>query len=311
MSYASIDSPSRFSRWTSRVAVFSLVLVAAAVFLHRIFGMPTAVAFNVVAVAYAGALVAVIMALIASIGVWRHGSPGTARIVVGLVVGLVLLAAPLLLIPLAREHPPINDLTTDPANPPVFEDLARQRGPGTNPAAYPGAKFAAEQYKAYPDLKPIVVTRPASETFDLTVEALKRLRYDIISEKPNTEGEITGGTVEAVDRTLVLGFYDDIVLRVTGTDEQARIDIRSSSRFGRYDFGRNAERIREIMKEIVARLEATVPAADGSDTAVSSKNKRTLKQQKGDDPSSRGDRKSRDGAPTNSRRVQERKAPPP
>ncbi len=311
MSYASIDRPSVLSRWTSRIAVFSLVLVIAAAFLHRVFGMPTPVAFNVMAVAYAGAAVAVMMALIASIGVWRHGSPGTARNVVGLVVGLALLAAPLMLLPLAREHPPINDLTTDPANPPAFQELARKRGAGTNPANYPGAKFAAEQQKAYPDLKPIVVNRPAAETFDLTVEALKRLRYDIISEKPNTEGGITGGTVEAVDRTIMLGFYDDIALRVTGNDDKSRIDIRSSSRFGRYDFGRNAERIREIMKEIVARLEATVPAADGSDAAVSSKNKRTLKQQKGDDPSLRDARKSRDGVPANSRRVQERKAPQP
>jgi uncharacterized protein (DUF1499 family) len=309
MSYAPVDIPSGLSRWTSRIAVFSLVLVAAAAFLHRIFGMSTSVAFNIVAVAYAGAALAVGMAVIAAIGVWRNGTPGAARIVVGFVAGLAIVASPLMLIPLAREHPNINDLTTNPVNPPVFDVLARMRGPGTNPAAYPGKAFAAQQQKAYPDLKPIIVNRAATETFDLSVEALKRLRFDIVSEKSNTEGDITGGVVEAIDRTLLLGFYDDVALRVTGNDEQARIDIRSSSRFGSHDFGRNAERMRDIMKEIVARLEATVPAADESGAA--SANKKKLKQQKDGDPASPGSRKLRDGAQTNTRRVPERKTPPP
>jgi hypothetical protein len=67
--------------------------------------------------------------------------------------------------------------------------------------------------------------------------------------------------LEAVDRTLILGFYDDVAIRVAGNDEQARIDVRSASRYGRHDLGRNADRVRQILKEIIVRLESVVPAA--------------------------------------------------
>ena len=59
-------------------------------------------------------------------------------------------------------------------------------------------------------------------------------------------------------------FSDDIAIRVTGTDERSRIDIRSASRFGISDFGHNAGRVRLLLKEIVARLEETVPSADSA-----------------------------------------------
>ena len=45
-----------------------------------------------------------------------------------------------------------------------------------------------------------------------------------------------------------------------GDDEHARIDVRSASRYGRHDLGRNADRVRQILKEIVVRMESVVPA---------------------------------------------------
>jgi uncharacterized protein (DUF1499 family) len=309
MSYAPIDAPSGLSRWTSRIAVFSLLLIVAAAFLHRLFGMPTPVAANLVAVAYAGAAIAVVMAIIASVGVWRYGNPGAARLVVGFVTGAAMLSAPLLLLPLASRYPPVNDVTTDTVNPPEYEALAALRKEGANPANYPGSSFADLQKKFYPDLKPLIVNRAAIETFELTVAALKKLRFDIVSEKPNTEGEVTGGLVEAVDRTLIMGFYDDVAIRVTGNEEEARIDLRSSSRYGVYDFGRNADRMRDIMKEIVLRLEATVPAI--GDKPKPSANNKVVKPQKDGDRALRVIRKQQDGARPGSRRERERKEPQP
>ena len=37
--------------------------------------------------------------------------------------------------------------------------------------------------------------------------------------------------------------------------------MRSLSRYGRYDFGRNAQRVRDFYTELHARLEASVPDA--------------------------------------------------
>ena len=76
------------------------------------------------------------------------------------------------------------------------------------------------------------------------------------------------GQIEAVDRTLVLGFSDDIVVRVGGRDGQAKIDVRSASRYGRHDFGRNAERIRGFLRELHARLDAGEALSDERSTGI-------------------------------------------
>jgi len=195
-------------------------------------------------------------------------------------LGLAILLVPALVVVAARGYPTLNDVTTDRANPPAFLALAALRTGSANPVAYPGKKFSARQQEAYPDLEPMFVNRPVSETFDLVMVSLKRLNLEVVREEPPTD-EVPVGKAEAVDRTLVLGFYDDVAVRVTGDETSARIDLRSASRYGRSDFGQNAERLRLIMREIVGRLEATVPVA-GTRSAEPS-GKKSLKQKKNAD----------------------------
>ena len=54
----------------------------------------------------------------------------------------------------------------------------------------------------------------------------------------------TAGRIEASDRSRWFGFTDDIVIRITPSGSDSRIDVRSSSRLGRSDFGVNAARVR-------------------------------------------------------------------
>jgi uncharacterized protein (DUF1499 family) len=250
-----------FARWTSRIALFSVGILATAMLLHRLLSLPTPIALNLVAVAFGGAVLSILLAIAASVGVWRTGRSGTSRIVFGTVVSLGLLLWPLIYLPSYERLPKINDVTTDAVNPPAFVMLARLRGPGLNAPDYPGAAFAQAQAAAYPDIKPIEINRSVDEAFELAAGALRRLKMEIARQQaPDLE---TGrpGVIEAVDRTLILGFYDDVAVRVAGNEEHARIDVRSASRVGRYDLGRNAERVRQILKEIVVRLESAVPVA--------------------------------------------------
>ena len=253
--------PSIFARWTSRIALFSVGLLLIALLLHRLLSLPTTIALNLAAVAFAGAAVSILLAIAAAVGVWRTGRPGTSRIVFGTVVSFGLLAWPLVFLPRYERLPKINDVTTDTANPPPFVALARLRGPGTNAALYPGDKFASLQHAAYPDIKPIEINRSVDEAYELAADAIRRLKMEIISQEPPDLELGRPGILEAVDRTLILGFYDDVAIRVTGDEEKARIDVRSASRFGRHDLGRNADRVRQVLKEIVVRLESVVPAA--------------------------------------------------
>jgi hypothetical protein len=56
--------------------------------------------------------------------------------------------------------------------------------------------------------------------------------------------------IEAVARTPIMGFRDDVVVRIRFDEEGSRVDIRSSSRYGRTDFGTNAARIRRMLSDI-------------------------------------------------------------
>ena len=252
--------PSIFARWTSRIALFSVGLLAIALLLHRLVSLPTTIALNLVAVAFAGAALSILLAIAAAVGVWRTGRPGTSRIVFGTVVSLGILLWPLVFLPSYHRLPKLNDVTTDTSNPPAFVSLARLRGPGANPVAYAGGKFATAQHEAYPDIKPIEINRSVDEAYELAADAIRRLKMEIVSQAPPDLETGRPGTLEAVDRTLILGFYDDVAIRVLGDEEQARIDVRSASRFGRHDLGRNAERVRQILKEVVVRMESVVPA---------------------------------------------------
>src|SRR2546421_3562389 len=48
----------------------------------------------------------------------------------------------------------------------------------------------------------------------------------------------------------LMGFRDDIVVRVRADGEGARVDVRSSSRYGSFDFGANAARVRSLVEDI-------------------------------------------------------------
>jgi len=265
--------PSFFSRWTSRIAVFSLVLLITAGFLHRLFGLPTPEALNLAYVAFAGAIFSLVLALVATIGIWRTGRPGTSRIVFGTLVSLGLLLWPMLFLPDYEQLPKINDVTTDTVTPPPFVELAKARGPSANSAEYPGESFALRQAAAYPDIRPIKVNRSSEEAFELATDAVRRLEMNVVrQEAPNLETD-KPGVLEVVDRTMILGFYDDVVIRVTGDANDARIDVRSASRYGAHDLGRNAERTRLILKEIITRLESVLPTRKEKVAETSAKKK--------------------------------------
>lgn len=281
------------SRWASRAALFSFGVVVAAAFLHRLFGMPTPVVFNLLMVALGIAVLAIVSALVAGAIIWQTGRPGTARVLFAVCLSLALLSAPLLYLAWGRHFPQLSDITTDFDDPPAFSAVARLRVVGDNPIAYDRARLAEEQARAYPDIKPMSIPRSSEEAYALVVDAVKRLKMEREREDPPDLEKGTPGFIEAVDRTLIMGFYEDVAIRVAGGEETSRVDIRSASRFGHSDMGRNAERIRELMKEIQARVDATMPTAEDA-LQGGKRTKRGLKPEKAGDPKSGTRRRLRD-----------------
>lgn len=256
------DIPEPLARWAARVAWFSLTVIFAGALLHRFLGLPTPVALNLFYGGISGALFALLLAAAAIVRIWIRGRSGAFNAGVAVFLALGLLSWPLSLWRTASNLPPINDITTDLINPPQLTVMANARGAGATPAKYPGDRFAALQQVAYPDLRTLVVDRSAEEVFDLASQALRGRRglgWRVVSEQPPQLRPPRAGLIEANERTMIFGFTDDVVIRVAGSETEARVDVRSLSRYGRHDLGANAARVRRFMRELQARLEATGP----------------------------------------------------
>lgn len=261
--YAPDQPPSFLARWSSRLALFFASVLPITLFLHRLFGLSTPVAMNIAAACFAGACLVIVMAAIAGLDIWVTGRQGAARIVVAVTLALALLSIPLAIYIVGRNWPAINDLSTDLITPPTYVAAEKNRAPDSNPLAYP-VKFAPLQQASYPDIKSMTVQRPPEETFELVLQALGKLKMPALLQAPPNADDGTPGLIELEDHTLILGFTDDVIIRVADNDGASKVDVRSSSRYGSSDYGRNADRIRMLLKEISGRVDASVPNADAA-----------------------------------------------
>ena len=241
------------ARWARRIAVFFLQLLILTAILHRFFGLSTPAATNLVGVSAAGLGLAVLIAIVSLIRIWFGGQTGASNNFAAIVVGLIGLAIPAYFVSKAFLLPELNDIQTSPADPLQFTVLLEERPRDANPLGSPSQEEVQLHAEAYSDIGPIVVDRPAGAVFTVVNEAVKQLGWNVVvNEAP---GESGIGRIEATDSSLIMGFTDDVVVRVKGDDTSAVVDMRSASRYGRSDLGANAERIRAFEDEVNTALE--------------------------------------------------------
>jgi uncharacterized protein (DUF1499 family) len=168
------------------------------------------------------------------------GNAARAMALVGLAVGAVMAYVPWSYYHTLGSVPRIHDITTDTANPPGFSAAvltARSVEKG-NSTDY-DQKVAALQKQGYPDLGPVKTTLPPAKAFARALAAAQGMSgWTIVGS------DAAQGRIEAYQRTMFMGFTDDVVIRVTPDGGGSRIDMRSESRQGQSDFGVNAKRIR-------------------------------------------------------------------
>jgi uncharacterized protein (DUF1499 family) len=240
---------SSLASWARNLAVFSVVAVLVSIVIVR-FGfleMKPAIATFFGALGIAGLSILVSFAAFAAI--WQNGSRGMSRILLALLIDAVVLAYPAYLFLQYRRLPPIHDITTDPIDPPRFEALARLRtGEGTNPAVYAGLYSAEQQRLAYPDIETVELDVPAPRAFEAVMRLVTKRKWLVIDERaPQPRGI---GRVEAVARTPIMGFREDVAIRVTPDGDGSRVDIRSASRYFESDLGSNAARISKLIDDL-------------------------------------------------------------
>lgn len=143
----------------------------------------------------------------------------------------------------------INDITTDFEDPPEFDAVVPLRPANANPIEYPGPETAAQQRRAHPEVEPITTSLPPDEAFARAVETGEAMGWNIVAQ------DADAGRFEAVATTTFFRFKDDVVVRVRGTPDGSRVDLRSHSRVGLSDLGKNAARIMEFRRRFLAGLE--------------------------------------------------------
>lgn len=98
------------------------------------------------------------------------------------------------------------------------------------------------------------LARLASRDLPLPVDAAFRAAHDAAGRMPRwtvVEAAPGRGVIRATARTRLLGFTDDVTIRVEPSPRGgSRIQVRSASRVGLYDFGTNARRIRRYLAEL-------------------------------------------------------------
>lgn len=193
---------------------------------------------------YAGLVVAVLGIIALVIPRVRAGRGWS--LIAAIVIGLGVAYFPWHWQQVARAVPPINDITTDTANPPSFVAVIPLRAGAPVSADYPGAETAAQQQRAYPDIRPVDLNVPPDAAFARALDTARSFGWVIDAT------DAASGRIEATATTPWFGFQDDIVIRVTPTAGGSRVDIRSHSRVGRSDLGTNAKRIRAFVAKLTA-----------------------------------------------------------
>ncbi len=184
----------------------------------------------------------------------RNGGEGKRMGLIALIGSLAFLYCPLTYLYYGYTSLPIHDVTTDPGDPPQFVALANIHP--ANSRIFDGARkisYKGEQvtvayalHEEYPTL-----TKPHAgllispqKAYWRCHEAVKKLGWTIVEA---SEKDLR---IEATDKSLWFGRISDIVIRVRPAGSiGSRVDVRSESRDGDRDHGRNAARIKAFFRK--------------------------------------------------------------
>ena len=230
-------------RWPRRLVAAGVLLFLVGPGLAWAGVVPPIVGFGLFAVS---ALLGLLGALVGGVALVRRRADRATLLIVA--VGLVLTAMVAGPAVLARDSPPINDISTDVEDPPAFRHAATAL-PGVD-LSYPEA-FLQPARVAYPDVQPLASpVAPAAVYAAALKVAEAQPGWELVTRDPDAR------VVEAVARTPLFRFEDDVTIHILpGTPGGSVVQVRSRSRVGKGDLGANARRIRTYLAALRAALE--------------------------------------------------------
>jgi uncharacterized protein (DUF1499 family) len=240
-----MGSRSRVASTAGAIGAFAAILFFLGLSGSYVGLLPGRIGFRIYGI---GLLVGLLGLLVGLVGVWHtrasRDRAGRSRAWSGVGVGLVMTSIVIANLGSLRNVPPINDITTDPDDPPSFSRADQFEANRDRDLGYPGDSFASRQRTAYPDLGPIHLDAPRGAAFREAEAAATALGWKI----SHRNAEL--GVIEATDTTEIFKFVDDIAIRIRSEGERSVVDIRSKSRDGLGDLGTNAARIRTFRHQL-------------------------------------------------------------
>ena len=245
MSNVASDQISRVALVGFIAAVFAVLMVGGAGPAYRLMHVGLGTAFTLLRwgawLGLGAAAVALIGALVAR---HRAGGRGWVLALAGVILGCAAFGVPFAIYQSASKVPPIHDITTDTKSPPRFVAVVPLRAGARNPTEYEGEAVAVQQHAAYPDIQPVSLAVPPDVAFQRALTVARDLGWEIVAAIPSE------GRIEATDTTSWFGFKDDVVIRITPEATGSRLDVRSLSRIGGSDLGKNAARVRAYLQRL-------------------------------------------------------------
>jgi len=247
---------SSLASWARNLAVFALVAVVVSIIIVRFGFLEMKPALATFFGGLGIAALSILFGLAGFAAIWQNGSRGMARILLAFLIDGAILAYPAYLGLQYRKLPAIHDITTDPIDPPRFDALARLRtGDGANTAVYAGLYSAEQQRQFYPDIEPIELEISVDRAYAIALQLVNKRKWLVIDERaPQPPRRI--GRIEAVARSPIMGFREDIAIRVVPDGEDSRVDIRSASRYFESDLGSNAARVKKFIDDLNTAADA-------------------------------------------------------
>lgn len=197
------------------------------------------------------AAAAVVLSIVTLAWGWSQlGLRALTMLSVTFVLGAVLAYVPWQYSRTRSSLPRIHDITTDTDNPPTFRAaLPARAAERANSVDNRDPQLAQLQTSAYPDLAPVTTSLPPTKAFNEALRVATSMPgWTIVAADADT------GRIEASQQSRWFRFTDDIVVRIVDNGGGSRIDMRSTSRQGRSDYGVNAARIRAYMDALRKRL---------------------------------------------------------
>lgn len=91
------------------------------------------------------------------------------------------------------------------------------------------------------DLAPLVLAVPPAQALAHVEAVIRRLpRWELVHSDPAT------GAIRAIHRTRLIGFADDVTLRLEPVTQGTRVHARSQARVGFADLGQNRRNLQEL-----------------------------------------------------------------